>query len=405
MKTPFYQVIVVRNKRNITDLITKFAFEDCVDKDDLLVLSIFDTRKTILDDADLVEGTELSFQFGYVGGELSPKYTMRITDVEPNYGKQIDLTIKCTGTGIIMKKTESSRVWEKMTASQIAREIATKYGLTPVIDETNVAYDSLPQGNKTDFDFLKYLTTLEENGNFRFYIKNKELHFTKINLKKSSYKTFTYNRGEGNVVYFKPKSNESKKKGASRNLDVLTIDPNGGDFMKAKVDNKTSKDDTLLGNVPNYYNSNAEEINKKPSVVQKSNSDTTTSGKKVVVPGGDQREIENIGNKTKKDAALNDLEGELLIEGDPNLLADEIITIANVATRHGGNWYVNRVIHQISPRNSYHSRVDLKKNGAATSPATNEKAKDVNNSTGPDQGSDKKPVKVYKYDANGREVK
>jgi phage protein D len=401
MNTPFYKVIVERNKRDISDLITKFAFEDCVDKDDLLVLSIFDTRKEVLDDKDFTEGTELSFQFGYVGGAVSPKYTMRITDVEPNYGKQIDLTIKATDMGIVMKKSESNRVWENVKASDVAKEIAAKYGLTPVIEPTTKVHKSLPQGNKTDFDFLKDLCNLEDNGSFRFFIKNKELHFNKINLKKASYKTYTYNYGEGNVIVFKPKSNESKKSGASRNLDVLTIDPKAGDLMSAKVDNKTSKDDTRLGSGPNYINANID-VYKKPSEVQKANADDTTSGKNVVVPGGDQSEIENIGNKTKKSAAMNDMEGELQIEGDPNLLADEIITIANVATRHSGNWFTNRIIHQISPRNPYQCRVELKKNGVANS---NEKSKDTNNSTGPEDGSDKKPVKTNKINEKGMFVK
>jgi phage protein D len=401
MNDPFYKVIVERNKRDISDLITKFAFEDCVDKDDLLVLSIFDTRKEVLDDKDFTEGTELSFQFGYIGGAVSPKYTMRITDVEPNYGKQIDLTIKATDMGIVMKKSESNRVWENVKASDIAKEIAAKYGLTPVIEPTTKVHKSLPQGNKTDFDFLKDLCNLEDNGSFRFFIKNKELHFNKINLKKASYKTYTYNYGEGNVIVFKPKSNESKKSGASRNLDVLTIDPKAGDLMSAKVDNKTSKDDTTLGSGPNYINANSD-IYKKPSEVQKANADDTTSGKNVVVPGGDQSEIENIGNKTKKSASMNDMEGELQIEGDPNLLADEIITMANVATRHSGNWFINRIIHQISPRNPYQCRVELKKNGAATSP---EKSKDTNNSTGPEDGSDKKPVKTNKINHKGMFVK
>ena len=73
MKAPFFRVFIDNEeKRELSALISHFKYEDCVEEDDLLELRInADSIENFEGDNDIMTGTPLIFQFGYMGGESS----------------------------------------------------------------------------------------------------------------------------------------------------------------------------------------------------------------------------------------------------------------------------------------------------------------------------------------------
>lgn len=71
--------------------------------------------------------------------------------------------------------------WKNMTSSQVATQLAKKYGLSPVVTATKTRVgtyyqiDSVSmQSDRTEWDFLAYLAAWE---GFQVYVKGRELHF------------------------------------------------------------------------------------------------------------------------------------------------------------------------------------------------------------------------------------
>lgn len=420
-KTPFYTIIVRNNGRDISDLISKISHEDSVDEDNLLTLNMVQVSPSIIDEDDFKEGTIIVFQYGYRSGKISQKYTARIAEVIQVYGDDgVNITIRCHDLGIAMKKDKSKKVWQNIRSSDIVKQIALTHGLTAVVNQTETIHQFMPQQNMTDYEFIKYLAGIEKDGSWRFFIKNDEIHFSRLKLEKPSIKTLVWNIGDGSIKSFRPYSEESLKDNASRNTVVTTVDPFTNETLQTVIDNSTSKDDVKLGEYALHFNSESENVGRsgsrnsqtRPSQQQKAQTtqENARAGKHVYDPSGDLSEAKNKGNKIKKDSAMHDYKANLTIEGDPDYLSDQIISMAgDVAKKDTGNWYISKATHSITPEASYEVRMQLLKN-AGKKPIQQQgvdKATDVNNTAGQDQRADstvKKEVDLF-FNENSRLIK
>jgi phage protein D len=419
-QTPFYKVMVKSTQRDISDLITKFSHELATDQDNLLVLNINRVSPDLVDEADFQEGSILSFQYGYSSGKTSQVYLARISDVISSYGEIIDITIRATDLGIVLKKSSSKQIWQNVRSSDIVTKIAIANGLKPVVDQTDTVHKNMPQGGKTDYDFVKYLTTIEKDGSWRFYLRGDEMHFTRLKLEQPSSKTLRWNYGEGNVRSFKPYSQETLKQAASRDTIVQAVDPFTNKVVQNVVNNTSSQapDDIKLGEYVYDFNANQQtykpqlqgkqstfnlNANARPSQVQKAQQDTNRASVHVYSASSSVTEVRNVASKKKKKASMFDYMATLLLEGDPDYIEDQVMSITGVSKKDTGNWYVSRVTHAITPDSSYTTRMTWNKN-AGKKPignTTKAKADTVNKTVGPEQKADtpvKKEVGVYVYD-------
>jgi phage protein D len=419
-KTPFFKVIVKSNQRDISDMITKFSHELAVDQDNLLVLNIEKVDPSFIDDPDLQEGTILTFQYGYAAGKTSQNYLARISDVNPNYGSIIDITIRATDLGLVMKKTTSKKIWQNIRSSDIVKTIALANGLNAVVEQTDTIHKNMPQGGKTDYDFIKYLSSIEKNGSWRFYLRNDEIHFKRLKLEKASFKTLRWNNADGDVMSFKPYSQETLKNAASRDTVVTTVNPFTNQPVQTVINDSSAKDDVKLGEYVYDFNANQKTYtaqiqgqsskfnlnnNNKPSQIQKSQADTNRAGKHVYSPARETSEAQNVGNKVKKKSALSDYMATVTTEGDPDYLEDQVISMAGVSKKDTGNWYVSRANHIITPDSSYITRMTWNKNAGKKPIGDKTKQTNINKTVGPDQKVDtpvKKEVGVYTYDEDAK---
>ena len=406
-KSPYYSIVVKETGQDISSMVSRLSHEDAVDVDNLLTLEISTNQINNIERNNIVEGNILIFQYGFLRGKTSPKYMARIVDLPTTYGNSVSIRIIATDLGILLKKNESKKIWENMTSSQIVDEIAQTNGLIAVVDATTTVHDFMPQSGRTDYQLLKYLAERETDGSYRFYLRDNKIHFTKLDLTKDSIRTFTYGDSEGSVISFKPSSRESTKKGSSRNTVVNSIDPFTNEVIQEQVDNDTSSDDTKLGDYLIHFNENGERQEATiPSKYLKQSSDQNRSGKSLDLPVSSVAEAKNLANKEKKGSSLNDVTAYLNVEGDPDYVADEIITIGGVQKRDLGNWFVKRANHTIAPGAGYSIKMSLQKNALAKVTNTDDsKQINTNKASGPESGSTKKEVNAHLYDSSGDEIK
>jgi phage protein D len=247
---PFCKILI--DEIDLTNFVSGLSYEDCINEDDLLKFSIHSPKKEFLEKNLLKVGKEIKFQYGYFGALVSPLRLAIIKDIEYNYEKTTTISITALDIGNNMKKGQEQKVWQNKTASQIATEIAKKYGFkTDKIETTNYFYNNLPQGNKTDFELLDYLAQREKNGSFRFFIKDNYLIFNRLALEKETGIKFTF--GE-NIISFKPSLKDSQKDGTSAGVGGMAFDPLTKQTQSFGANPTTSKDNFALGSNVNSAN-------------------------------------------------------------------------------------------------------------------------------------------------------
>lgn len=235
--------IVQAGDKDISHLINDFHYEDSAREDDLLRLTLPALTKEEMDAYFLISGTLLQFQFGYYGGEISPLRQARIADVKKKYAQTMSIVITALDLGQIMKKDQKQRVWLNKTASEIATEIGQSYGLdTSYIEVTAKRYPHLPQGNRTDWEMLKYLAQMEQNGSFYVYVKDNALHFARLALEQPPANRFVYGK---NIISFEPSWRDSQQKSDMQTLTRYNPATKKNETVTVNADN--TKDQTLLG--------------------------------------------------------------------------------------------------------------------------------------------------------------
>lgn len=411
MQQPFYIITAIQQGKetDITDLIDGFSYEDCVEKDDLIKFN-FKTDSVDLIDSDWLKvGAELNFKFGYIGGTQSNTHKAQITNLGINFATPIVIDIEALDKGNVMKKTRSNKIWKKQTASQIATSIASYYGLEYNGAKTSYVYENIPQGNRTDFEFLQYLALQEKDGSFHTFIKDNELRFERKDLDKKSNRLFTFGQ---DIVSFKIQYRETSNSGAGIQSTIQNFNPLTNETTKIDVNAQNAKDDTKLGRVvPSYIeydaNANSKNLQIKPNQPQ-SEKEKNVSGEFNFVPSTlPTQRIENIANSQNKSNTRKELTGNLTIEGDPTITANGIVTINGVGKKFSGNWYVVKVSHKLQG-STYMTTIELQKNAINKTAHTNTQSSVstaqnneivVNESVGKSNSKTTKTIKQYNQNA------
>jgi len=388
IKSPYYKVYI--GDRDITRYVESITYEDATEEDNIITLKIDqDYALQLADDPDFVTGKIVAFQFGFMGGAVSQLHKSKVTDIKHTYRERVMMTMKCLDLGTTVKKTTSQKIWENKTSSQIAEAIASKYGFDKEIKTTSKVWENLPQGNKSDLEFLKYIAAREGQGNLVVFIRNNTLYFVERGLKEDSKVTFTYGYGDGEMVSFEPTQKESTKKAVSNQTAITKVDEKTGKVTTTVVDN-TTEEDTGSTELYKFDADNGDNLGEISE-------DNTTVGKQNSEPVENEEEAKSLANSTKKNAALEGMTAKLKLDGQPLLVPNSVITIKNVAKRHLGNWLITKVTHSIQS-GAYITTCDLKRN--ASKSKTKNKSKDANTTEGGDKIKDEVKLPVNTYDAD-----
>ncbi len=330
---------------DITQKITNFIYEDCEDQDDLLEITLEGSLE-LVDDSLLQEGNTIKARWGYVD-EWSDIKECILKEPEYEFGEVVRVKLKAYDRGSKMKGKDSQKIWKNKTYAQIAREIADKYGLKAVVDDTKLIVDSEPQRNKSDFAFLQ---DLAGRIGYRFYIDRNELHFHRRKLDKKPGLTLTYQGQDGLLISFHPKVKAQGCKAEGTETKAVGFDPMAKQAVVHEA-NDGNTDQTVLG--------------KKTLLVDGATGEekyeAQETGKVIPTPYQTVQENQDVAEGVKQEAQLDQLEAEATVIGIPNICAKEIIEIAGVGTKFSGNYYIKQVRHEIGG-NGYIMTLGLSRN-------------------------------------------
>lgn len=232
---------------DISAHITSFSFEDCIKEDDMVAIELEGFPLSY--ESTIKAGAKLTFQFGYYGGLSSALRVAKVQDIEYKYSDTLAISITALDEGQVMKKEVSKQVWVNRTASQIATEIAKRYGLkTDKIETTSLVYENLPQANRSDMDLLQYLAKREDKGSYRCFIKDDSLVFSRLALEQESVSTLSYGK---HILSFSPKFEDTSNSIDNKGIALATFDPISQSTLSQNITGDNATDHTKMGSNDN----------------------------------------------------------------------------------------------------------------------------------------------------------
>lgn len=391
---------------DLSDYITSLKYSRDIEKENELSFSIEQAYiQKLTDSWPILRGGIIFVQFGYRGGERSSVFRCRVVEITRKYSTKVQMSVKCRDEGSVLKKSASGRVWKQVTTSDICKQIAAFYGLVFVGDDTTFVFQSFPQSQKDDWQFLQEVAKKDESGNYIVYIDSGKLYLERRGLDKPSDLSFIY--GQGNRIISFETSVQEKTGGtaSAASTEIAGFDPDKKEELKSEVKPGTEKDNIDLGDYKWVYSANGEEQSRPQgdgllAGVLKEH----RMGKKIVSPQTSGTEIQNEANFTKKQATLKQIIGTLKIVGEPTLVLNSIITIQGVLKEDEGNYLITAIEDDVST-GGYITTVKLLKNGGAKPTSTQKQVSNtalgekVNNAKGWLTNNTKE--RVFVFDANG----
>jgi len=355
---------------DITQEIRSFVFEDNEKELDVLELTVTDRDLQFVDDPLFQEGNEITAKFGYPDN-LSPKKKAVIKDIEYDFPEDGDptITLRAYDKGHRLAGRENQKVWTKpppgILYSEIAEEIAGKYGLTPRVIETKVRHLRVAQSNVSDAEFLKKLaeTARAKDGEgvtgYVFYVQDNELHFHPPALDQEPALVLDYfTNTKGVLRSFKPETKSQGAKGAGTETKTVGIDPRKKETVEHRASKKNTSQRTTLGRKTVLVDGNTgeERFEEQESghIVPTSSRTEGFHEEPAQEPAQDEAE-----GKFKA-AEMGQVEATALTIGIPALRAKQNVEVRGVGRKFSGVYYVQGVRHEIG-EGGYSCELKLKR--------------------------------------------
>ena len=357
--------------KDITQEITSFSFMDNEEELDVLELSVTNRNLQFVDDPLFQEGNEIIARFGYVG-DLSPRKKAVIKDIDYDFPENGEPTIriKAYDKGFKLAGKENQKVWQKTAPgilySEIAEEIASANGLTPVVAPTKGIHLRVSQSNISDAQFLKELAikARDRDGQgvtgYVFYIQDDELHFHPRKLDQTPFLTLEYfTDTKGVLRSFQPSTQSQGAKGAGVETKAVGVDPRKKEIIEHKANNESTSERTSLGKQTYLVDGNTGEGSfKEHESGQIEPSFERTEG---FHEEPRQEPAQDLAEGKFQEAELAQVEAVAMTIGIPSLRAKQNIEVKGVGRKFSGIYYCHSVRHSFGT-SGYGCELRLKKN-------------------------------------------
>ncbi|MBL7817656.1 MAG: hypothetical protein JNL70_21800 [Saprospiraceae bacterium] len=381
-----------------------------------------DRALDLANDKNLVAGAKIEYQYGLTGGVFSSVRAARIGNIDVGYDSdRVQLTIRATDKSIEIKKGGDSRVWTNTRLSDIVKQIGEGYGLnTERVEETKIIHKNLLQGHLSDWEFLTYLV-IKEPEPLQLHVDGSDIVLEKNVRDRKSKRLFELGK---NIISFRTSLKEITQKPPippikptlGSNDDLINqygFTVNKGATMTKEIERGVQEWESQDGlftvdriKVVELRNGKKTVLSSK-LVTSKIEQVTFVDAYKNVFRANvympyDPNEQKTVANGINNDRKQKVLTGDLTIELDPFLTANDIITLSLPVNRHNGNWYIEKAVHTVDSNGAI-TNLSLNKNGVSASvkvdKTVNEK---VNRSVG--ETSTKQSTRVRYSGVSGLEV-
>jgi len=317
---------------DLGDRLIGFTFEDSDNKTDKASLQIDNWDLSFFDSKLIVKGAILEVSWGYPD-RMSPVRKLVVRKIKGFTTLQVEAHAK----SVLMNREQKCRVFENVTRSDIAKEIADENGFSGTfanVEDTDEIYECLNQAGETD---ARFLTRLARREGFRFYVDQTGLHWHSRRFDQSPTRVFRYytdpNQGDilsvglDNDVLAKPGRTWVRARDPRRRSNV---DVSGSDGET----NRDSLGDVIEVVDPETGTSSLDRRNASSSVRSSA--------------AGNEGRARREANARFRTSTRQTVKLKLRVVGDPEQLAKTIVDVQGISQFLSGKYYVKSVKHVIS---------------------------------------------------------
>jgi phage protein D len=299
----------------------------------------------------LAEGNEIEVSWGYLGN-YSPARTCVITSVQGS----LQLSVEANAKSVIMNRLTKARVFEGLSYSEIAAQIAEEYGYdesAQFIDDTGAKIEVVAQARLTDAQFLR---SLANKLGFEFFVDFDGLHFHERKIGQKPIKRFVWYTSTGDPGAGRPAgeilkwSVKTQTKGGKGSVVAKGRDPLKKETHTSEVSNATETDrPTNAG------------VSLVPS--PKDGGLTKNTAGESVIPSSEADQV--AGKQTAQGVYRKSQQGTVILSmsciGDPQLVAKSAIEVLGISQAFSGNYFVQKVTHDVG--SGYQMAVEANRTG------------------------------------------
>lgn len=316
------------------------------------------------DDPTFDCGAELAVSWGYPGN-MSPMRTVIVQKYTPGYP---DFKVECAGKGILLHKIKDARSWDHVKRSDVARELAEKWGYGPElqdIDDTEEVYDHITKSMMTDAAFLTKMAAKEaKRGNgFVFAVDQAGFHFCREKLSAPPLKTFRFiphAKDQGDLKSF-PTFDAVSAQNKPGKVTTAGVDLTTGKKVGGTASNETDPGRATMGshvivfakvgtyNTTDTNGASAQNFTDDPRV--SSGNEANNAAVETTVATGARSDTEAKKAATASFSASTGKASKCTISvlGDPRLFAKDVVRMEGIGKRLSGNYYVSEAHHDVKP--------------------------------------------------------
>lgn len=339
--------ILIDGKRLIADVsvaITKVTIQSSLEgKADTCSFSVsnaFDPLAWEFRWADdyLVPGKEVEIQMGY-GDERITLFHGHITSVSFTCEEKPTISVRGMDKSFLMMIDNKSTSWDKKKYSDVVKEIAQKYGLTPHVDDTGQPITKITKTEtQTDFQFLNHVAKI---CHFDFFIIGKHLYFRKPLSQMKPVMSLTWG------ISLRSFSVDVNLSSQAATYTVRSMEPNTTEIKEAKA---TSSD---IGKLGSHSKTGADLLQAIGDYFNR-----YESSKKTESP--DERKA--VAKARINKMAMGLLGGQCESIGLPEICAGRYIELKGLGKKLSQTYYITAVTHTIDGDSGFVTTFQVKGN-------------------------------------------
>jgi len=323
------------------DMVTEVKVVDSLTLPDTALVRITDQKGENIDSNPLVLGAKLEIKAGKLDARSTETiFKGEIAAVEPDFTPQgVVLCARAYDRAHKLNRERKTRTFQQMSASDMAKKIASEAGLSAVVQSTSVVHEFFQQSNETDWDFLWRLALMHD---YEVVVADTKLHFRKANVAQGSGATLRW--GE-NLMTFRPRMSGIQQ---VNTVQVRAWDPKS----KKAVNGSASSPQT----------------SSRPGVAQGKVAGDLGGGTTVVTDrvAATTAEANEIAKSTLQRMADAYYEADGVAQGDPAIKAGGKVKIEGVGSKFGGEFTVSSSTHSYHGHRGYHTSFQISGRSART---------------------------------------
>ncbi|MEM7092077.1 MAG: VgrG-related protein [Actinomycetota bacterium] len=315
------------------EILTSVVVEQSVHVPDMFTIVFYDPDFELFDEDAFTIGSEIEIAFADSDEEKTiTQSEVTAIAVQPAPSGRHELVVSGLGRGRRLASGSKIKIFEEVTDSDIAREIAGEYGLTPDVDTASTTYPWVIQ-TTDDYSFLSERARLS---GFQWWVEDETLYFKK-KIKDGSSPKRTW---PDDLFSFKVRFSAAEAVG---DVTVRGWDP------------ETQQSFTGTSSVT----AGADELGTTASAATAANTAMATFEAEPMTglaPVGSSVEADALADSIKQLRIAEEVEARGISLGDPSIVAGTEVEIDGMGEKLSGNYLLTSVDHVFNAGDRYITR-------------------------------------------------